>query len=607
MVMRLRRPAPVLIAALGVATACGSARSGGSAGESQSGSGGMATGGGGTGAVAGDAGVGGTVIPPPDAGTEDAGCRRDVSLEAVTLGEPAPFDLIIVADHSGSLAWSRDELSAGLSDLLVNVEGREVRIFLLTPTQYGESSSPARMPLLDEPVVPWQDPTTGRAYEDPVTTYSQVCTSPEGAVIDCPSPLGPVPYHVEGTWSFVMPDPIAVIRPDMTSEEFGAEQDRVAEAILAIGGTGSPNEQPLCTLARYVSQPASLLPENVMFLLISDEDDVSTPRDCLVGFSGDVRVSRNENGTTPCSSDCDAYRFSMTGDSYSKGYPITCASFDDMGNPLPGSEEMHYASQSGLASCAEVSPGPCTEDEKERLSWVCETGKTITSCSVECSMSSDAKCSVDVTTPDVNPCTSSFTFRGQTYADLATYCATRGTGWRDCQGGGVNITYSESLSGGSSPRALMSGQTTADIARYFRTQADAVFEPSAYRVEALVLDPAFSCEIGAGQSYATNLAAFIGDRSNIFPLCESYAPVLDGVWDFAQALIQTRFPLDLKDDEDVTEVIVIDGNGAERALLSADFSYDRSTKVLTVSRDAIRATDDTLRVEITSDCRPIVR
>jgi hypothetical protein len=207
----------------------------------------------------------------------------------------------------------------------------------------------------------------------------------------------------------------------------------------------------------------------------------------------------------------------------------------------------------------------------------------------------------------VNPCTGSFTFRGQTYADLATYCATRGTGWRDCGGGGVNITYSESLSGGSSPQALMPGQTTTDIAQYFRSKADTAFEPEAYVVQALLFDPAFSCELGSGQSYAKNLVSFVGDRSKIFPLCESYAPVLDGVLDFAQALIQTRFTLDLKDDEDVTQVILIDRNGGERELASTDFSYDRDTKVLTISRDAIRATDATLRVEITSDCRPVVR
>ena len=69
-------------------------------------------------------------------------------------------------------------------------------------------------------------------------------------------------------------------------------------------------------------------------------------------------------------------------------------------------------------------------------------------------------------------------------------------------------------------------------------------------------------------------------------------------------MIQTSFTLDLKDDEDVTEVIIIDRNGTERTLAASDFSYERSSKILTVSRSAIHATDERLRVEITSDCRP---
>src|SRR5213083_2298 len=80
------------------------------------------------------------------AGEAGAGakCERNVSLAAVTLGEPQPFDLIIVADNSDSVAWSRNELSTGLHDLLTQVQGRAVRVFLLTPTQYGASSAAAQ-------------------------------------------------------------------------------------------------------------------------------------------------------------------------------------------------------------------------------------------------------------------------------------------------------------------------------------------------------------------------------------------------------------------------------------------------------------------------------
>jgi hypothetical protein len=428
-------------------------------------------------------------------------------------------------------------------------------------------------------------------------------------VIDCPSPLGPTPYKVQGTWSFSMPEPIALLRRDMTGVEFEAQQVAVRDAILAIGGTGSPHEQPLCTLARYVSQDKNLLPQNAMFLVISDEDDVGTPSDCLVGFSGDVGLSRNESGTTACSLDCDAYRYVMTGDVYSKGFPITCAAFDDLGNLIAGSEQTQYAYQGGSSSCDGIVAGPCSEAEKQTLAWVCGSDKQITSCNVECSMSSGAQCSVDLQDPQVDACSQSFTHEGQTYANLPAYCAARGSGsgWRDCRGGGVNISYSDSLHGGSSRQSLMPGSTTAEVANYFRTKADTVFEPQAYMVEAIVHDPAFACQLGVGQSYATNLVSLVGDRTRIFPLCETYAPALDGVWNFAQALIQTEFTLDLQDDEDVTSVVVIDANGGERTLARPDWTYDRATKLLTVKRDTIRGTDDDLRVEITSDCRPVVK
>jgi hypothetical protein len=571
------------------------------------GSGGKSFGGAGGGVGAGHTGVGGTIVMTEDAGAAGSSCERDVSLTAVVLGEPPPFDLVIVADHSGSLAWSRDELSSGLQNLLTDVRGRAVRIFLLTPTQYGESSSQALLPLQGTAVVPWQNPATGKAYEDAATNYSQVCTDPQGAVIDCPSALGPDPYHVVGTWSFAMPGPVAVLSSDMTDAEFAAEQGAVADAILAIGGTGSPHEQPLCTLGRYITQPASSLPAHAVFLVISDEDDVSLPSDCLVGFTADVRATKNESGTTPCGSGCDAYRYSMTGDSFAKGLPFECAAFDDLGNRIAGSEQTGYAYQGQLPSCDSIVPGPCSADEQQSVGFFCESGKVVIGCNRECSTSTGLICSVDLHDPSVNACTDAFTLDNVRYANLAEYCASRGSGWKNCTGGGVNIQYGQSLSGSSSKQSLTAGATTLDMAQYFRSKADAAFSPGAYRTEAIVFEPSFSCALGTGQSYASNLAQLVADDTRLFPLCEPYAPALDGVLDFAQALIQTSFPLTLKDDEDVTGVTVADDHGAERALAGNDFTYDRTTSVLTIALSALRPTDATLHVEITSDCRPIVR
>jgi hypothetical protein len=411
-----------------------------------------------------------------------------------------------------------------------------------------------------------------------------------------------VPFEKTATWSLKMPSPIALLRPDMTDAEFAAEQKSVSDAILSISGTGSPTEQPLCTLGRYVTQDAASLPKNVVFLIISDEDDISTPAECLVGFTENVDVTKSEASTSPCASNCTTYRYSMVGDYPWMGRQLQCAAFDDTGKPIPGTEKPQSVSQMA-ASCT---PGPCTTDESTDAARFCDQGLSLVSCQRTC-FTSETRCTVDLPTAGINACTQSFTFGGATYANLPAYCAARGdgSGWRDCGGGGLNIEYSESMTGGFSPRPLVFGKTTSDIGAYFKSKADTAFGAGRYLVEAIVFDPAFSCSLGAGQSYATNLAAVVGDRSRLFPLCEPYAPALDGVLGFAQTLIQTTFPVPLKSDEHITFIHVVSKTGPERTLTDKEFSYDRTTGTLTIQRTSLRGTDSTLRVEVTSDCRPL--
>jgi hypothetical protein len=90
----------------------------------------------------------------------------------------------------------------------------------------------------------------------------------------------------------------------------------------------------------------------------------------------------------------------------------------------------------------------------------------------------------------------------------------------------------------------------------------------------------------------------------VFSLCGSYAPALAAVSGFAQTLIQTQFSITMKGDEQVTAVVVVAKDGSKRTLACSQFRYDASAEVLTVDSSALRATDATLRVEITSACRP---
>ena len=153
----------------------------------------------------------------------------------------------------------------------------------------------------------------------------------------------------------------------------------------------------------------------------------------------------------------------------------------------------------------------------------------------------------------------------------------------------------------------MPGTKTDALASYFVSKAQSVLGPTHYLVEGILLDPAFSCPLGPGQSYGENLAHMIDDRSHLFPLCDSYAPALGGIVDFAQALIQTDFELSLKPDEDVTAVTVIDAEGQTRTLSPEQYTFDVQTGALHVDASAIVDTDTDLRVEVTSACRPVVR
>jgi hypothetical protein len=597
--------------AAAVAIACGaSTRHGPSEGTGATGSAGVATGGSGgaTGGGRGGAGGSGGTIVETTGGT-DGGveCQRDVTLTAVTLGDPPPFDLVIVADHSDSLAWSRDELSAGLSDLLTNVKGRSVRIFLLTPTQYGASSAAAEMPLSGEPVVSWQDATTGEAFPNAMTTYEQTCTDPEGEPLSCPGGRDKVPYKSSGTWTFVMPEPLAVLTPELTDAEFDATERAVADAILAIGGGGSPEEQPLCTLGRYLSQERALLPSHAVFLVISDEDDVSVPEDdCLVGFDGELRRVESETGTMPCSSGCDAWRYVMSGTVHWQRLPFTCAAVDDLDNPIPGTEMMTWLNEATQPTCDGFPAGPCTPEEAARAGMHCDSGKVLVGCERECA-TRDSQCYLDFPDGDVDRCSEPFDLAGVTWNGLADYCNARGDGWSACTGGGIIKQTVESWVGYADRKPLVQGATAADLARYVKSTAVSVFGAEQHLIEGIVLDPAFSCELGTGQSYATNLSLLVNDRSKLFPLCEPYAPALDGVLAFAENLLQTTFTVVLKDDEDVTAVFVVEAGGTERALAADEFAYDRDTETLTVERAALRLTDVSLRVEVTSDCRPVVK
>ena len=535
-------------------------------------------------------------------------CTRVESISAVAIERPEPFDVVIVADHSGSLSWSRDSLSSGLKNLLAYAHGQEVRFFVLTPTQYGASSEAARTAGY-WPLVVWQDPVTNKPYSHASTEFVEVCTDPTGATFDCAkrSEMEGKGITVKGTWEFQMPQPIAAITPDMTSAQIGEQQDKIAAGILALGSDGAQTEQPICTLNRYIAQSPNLLPKHAVFVLLSDEDDQSTPDECLASYT----YQEHEDGKNDaaCTQNCDVYRFEALYMHPSESVDYDCVPVDDQGVHHPENATQQSTSSSDGPTCTPGSVTSCGAPEIALANQFCNNGHVPENCQATCTAGSGYFCTLDRPTASPDLCTTAFSLNGTSYSNFPDYCQrTRGDGpFKECKSGGFKLGVSPRYIGEEKITPLVDVPTLGEMADHFRSSADVIFGQREYFVESIVLDSAFSCPVKAGQSYGTTLKALATSSSDVFPLCSDYGPALQHIQTFAKHLVKNEFPLKLASDEEVDAVFAIDLEGKRRPLAASDFHYDRAQNLLVINPGVLGASDLTLDLTVADTCIEIVR
>jgi hypothetical protein len=539
--------------------------------------------------------------PAPD-------CERQISFSAVTLSDPPAFDVVIVADHSDSLSWSREDLSKGLSTLLQDLAGRDLRFFVLTPTQYGASS--AAVDYIDgSDLVPWRDPVTGVAYDHEMTSYTQECKDPQGTPIECPEyeALGQNEFSLTGKFTFRMPSPVAQITKDMSDAEVTVQQTAVQDAILGLGSGGSPYEQPLCTLNRYVMQDPALLPERVVFIVLSDEDDSSAPYDCM--DSVDYSQSRGETVTPGCTAGCDYVQYVASVPSPAKLIEYTCVPVDDLGVESPENAKQGSFPEN-VDVCDSTAPSECTDADLKWLDFYCDPTDKVSNCQATCTTGGvSAQCVLNFEGDNHDACDNAFELDGTSYSNLADYCnKTQGAkDWQDCQPTGyIRLGKSEYASGSESARPVVGALDAAGMAQFFTQQAAAVFGEN-YSVETIVMDPSFSCELQAGQSYATVLRTIASSDADVFPICESYAPALQRVRGYAETLLQNEYTFSLGEKETISAVRVTDVDGTERTLTADQYDYDFDASKLTLHPGSINGRDRKLNVELEIHCTAVVR
>lgn len=600
------------LVAIGFGTACGSTkRNKAEASDPEPGAGG-GDGDGGQGHSA--SAVTGAILNTGGSGTTGTldECRREVSFEGVTLETPAPFDVVIVADNSESLSWSREDLAQGLSELMTNVYGHAVRFFVLTPTQYDATSAQAVDLRTGEELVNWQDPVTRAPYTHSVTRYVQACTDGLGQELLCPTyPAPNLEFELDGRWEFVMPDPVARLDSDMTPEELDAERNEVVEAILALGTAGSSEEQPLCTLTRYLGQPARLLPDRAVFLVISDEDDTASFDHCLADYTYS-QYQASGSLVEGCTQGCDSYRFYVTRQVSRHTLQFECAPVDDLGNI--GSEDTWQADSVPIAgddTCDGATEQPCSSDEETRAQAECAGGYLVQRCQRSCvDEALTDYCGYSSTDDGVDLCNTAFEAAGNHYANIMDYCETTSqrTGWGACRVTGYSLEDSSATwSKVSVANPLVRANATDDMIYLFHADARRAFGDDDYFVDTILFTPDGACEPQAGQSYATELAKLATSPEHVFPICESYAPVFGSVRDFAQELLQTEYPLELGERESIEAVSVDNRQGETRELEPTDYEYDEDAQLLRIDRSALVASDLNLSVEVVDPCAPPIK
>jgi hypothetical protein len=219
-------------------------------------------------------------------------------------------------------------------------------------------------------------------------------------------------------------------------------------------------------------------------------------------------------------------------------------------------------------------------------------------------------CGLTRTDDRTNLCTQPFDEGGAHYNNLLDYCVrTSDPGpWRPCQvagfkaipgTGGISRGYSESTT------PLIAGASTADLISSFRGVADMRIGSGKYSVEAIVLDPTFTCPVHPGQSFGANLRQLASGPGDVFPLCQDYAPALARIERFGTTLIRTDYPLNLSAFEAVDSVVVTDRAGRKRTLSAKDYVYDRTAKILRFNAGALTAQDESLLVNVARYCEPI--
>lgn len=348
-----------------------------------------------------------------------------------------------------------------------------------------------------------------------------------------------------------------------------------------------------------------------MFVVLTDEDDTSPPEACLGGYEA-VQKTVTSTSVMSCTSGCSYFDFTMHKPTEEERIAYSCVPIDDKGTEHPEKATAKTLVIKSNVQCSGSASVACSDNELNKAGLDCGAGTVVRSCAHSCGASAGAfYCGLKRSDDKIDLCTQPFDEGGVHYTNMDDYCTRTGTvgsGWQSCRKDGWTLLLEDAGSATLSERKkpLVTATSITDLISTFKTRADSLIGKGNWSVEAIVLDPSFSCPLNSGQSYAKNLRTLATTSNDVFPLCQDYAPAIERIASFADYLIQTTFPLDLDKFEDVDSVVVVSKQGVQRTVPASGYQLDRTAKLLRFAAGVLTAQDDSLSVNVARYCQSII-
>ena len=529
----------------------------------------------------------------------------------------------LIIDNSSSMLDEQSVLATGISQLLNQLEGKELNLdfYIYTTTQLANSSQK-----------PMASTKTYYRYQNEQGELVET-TSPERLVTQLPVTRR---FNHELNATLTPMGEALSIRVDTSTMDFLEIKTQLQNIISQIGTSGSNEELGLCGIGRLLlgNAPAENKVFNegdfAAFLVISDSNDSASDDSCLAYEEQDFGTVTPENQssvalvTTNSRLEANRWiynvqfvrafnnnlrvRYRYNGFCNIDGQARPCILNQDRYYSSSDSVSWNYPAAFGELNSANGSTSACSPEIQEWMEQNHPRDYRQGECSTLFYRSSFNRTYTDFSSIDSNLCASAF----GSYANLHDYYRQTENiddTWNNGNCSGSGRMY-PSYAGISSIRKVSVRNLLAPEAPNLReaimTKANQLFGENGFVFSAIVSDP--NSEISCAQpaeAHGTQylqLAEALGDQGSNYPICsEDYYPALSPVESFINQIVATSYQPPLADNEQILSVKRI-RNGVKISL-EAGVDYNIQGKSIRFSENVLQP-EDQVELEIRAEMIP---